>query len=215
LKTILYTSTARDPDKTIYDEGAEIDYLLAIVKEDFADNPANAPVLGDTESRVLAKTIKSILSPIQDSVDYAFYIRVPNQEKVVYFFIHATNFRAEQVPELGRNYYAYQSTTNDPSTPEDESHANYFCAIPTATYEGYNGFMKRLDRLLVNVGPVSQAVSVVKLAENSNDKSIDAQVDLKLWDATWLGETRSRNVGLFYQTDPQDPLPEWSCVSAD
>jgi len=199
LKTILYSSTPRDFQKSIYDEDAEIDSLLAIIKEDYSDDQK----IDNIEKVVLGKTISSILSPIEDSIDYVFYITVPPQQ-LVFFYFHTTNFeqinfKEGELPIPGR-FVIF--------TPGEPPHINYFCGIPTLLNGGnvntedvfavdYTEFVeRRLARLLANVGPTSQASAQIKLVKvNSRNDFSDffAQADLIMWDASWLGETNDRS----------------------
>jgi len=184
LKTILYSSTPRDFQKSIYDEDAEIDSLLAIIKEDYSDDQK----IDNIEKVVLGKTISSILSPIEDSIDYVFYITVPPQQ-LVFFYFHTTNFVQEELDIPGR-FVIF--------TPGDPPHINYFCGLNSEYIfdVDYTEFVeKRLARLLANVGPTSQASAQIKLVKvNSRNDFSDffAQADLIMWDASWLGETDDR-----------------------
>ncbi len=211
LKTILYSSTPRDSSQSIYDRDAEIDFLLAILKEDYSDDQ----VIGDREKLVLADTITSILAPISDSADYAFYITIPNDKKLVYFFIHLTNFKKEGPFNPGR-YYIY--------SPGDPPHIDYFCGVKPVQDSDYrfepdyDAFFAKLTRLLTNVGPTSQAASSIKLVKESSRGSFDdfkAQAYLVRWDAVWLGRTEERNSGLFYSNDSAVLEGGWDCVKVE
>jgi len=212
LKTILYSSTPRDPSQNIYeDPDAEIDYLLAILKEDYADNE----IIDLAEREVLGSTISAILSPISDTVDYVFYIRIPEQKKFVYFFFHTTNFEKDEANIPGGRFFVYSANLND-------SHLEYFCGIPknpnnNSGYVSYDDLLKRVNTLLANVGPTSHATSSIKLVKETSSgvwDSFDAQVDLLLWDATWLGRTDQRDRGLLYEDFPGQIQSEWGCELA-
>ncbi|HLC78917.1 MAG TPA: hypothetical protein VJG83_00670 [archaeon] len=212
LKSILYSSTARDVTQSLEQQDAEIDYLLAIVKEDYSDDLE----IDSRERQVLGKSISSILAPVEDSLDYAFYITIPSEEKFVFFYFHTTNFKKEpysasfekiQDPNAPGRFYVYSAIANDPTTPKDESHTNYFCALGSSSY---GDLTKKLSRLLANVGPTSQASSSIKLVRESTKGAFDdfkAQVDLVLWDAAWLGSTEERKAELFSSTG-------WSCIES-
>ncbi len=206
LKTILYTSTSRDPTETIYDPDAEIDYLLALIKEDYADDEK----INDREKLVLSNTVSSILAPLADSTDYIFYITVPENKKIVFMFLHLTNFTKTDPGLPGQGFYIYGA---DPS----ETHKDYFCGLDNETIGGstinsdYETVVIKLTRLLANVGPTSSATSAAKLIKIGSDGSFGdfkAQVDLIMWDATWLGETRDRPALL----DVSAPHSDWGCV---
>jgi len=210
LKSILYTSTPRDPDQDVFNlsPDMEVDYLLAMVKEDYADDR----VIDENQRKVFGKTISKILSPIGDTFDYIFLIHVPNDQEIVYLFIHTTNFD-DPVPVLQvRDFYIYSAVEDIASTPKDESHANYFCALSSITATGpvpcveYDLLMNALRKLRANVGSVSEASSAINLIDGSTSdlRSYNAQVDLIMWDSVWLGETKDRDVPLFYREFPDD-----------
>ncbi len=209
LKAILYSSTPRDISQSLYSENSEVDYLLAIVKEDYSDDQR----IDDEERKVLAKTISSIMSPVQDTADYAFYITIPDEKKLVFFFIHTTNF-SKDGPKYPGRYYLYSAAENDPATPQDESHLGYFCGAPgeaAGQTSFFDDFSRRLLRLLVNVGPTSQASSSIKLVKEVSGGAFDdfkAQAELVLWDAVWLGTTDERQSPLFDSV-------AWQCEEAN
>ncbi len=75
LQTILYSSVPRHPNETL-DNASEVDYLLAMVKEDYANNPR----LSDSTKKQLLKTISTTMQPLSPAYDYLFYIYIPPQE---------------------------------------------------------------------------------------------------------------------------------------
>ncbi len=213
LKAILYSSTPRDVSQSLGQPDAEIDYLLAVVKEDYADDQ----LLNERERKVLGKAISKVLSPIQDSTDYAFYIAIPSEKKFVFAYLHLTEF--DKVPysasfkQLGPGgkgrFYVYSAKKDDKATAKDESHRNYFCAIGgEADFDVLN---TKIARLISNVGPTSQASSSVKLTKvvkRGDVENFKAQADLVLWDALWLGATDERLSELFTASS-------WNCIPAD
>ncbi len=217
LKTILYSSTTRDPDQDITAPNAEIDYVLAILKEDYADDKK----LKSTQRNVLGKTISGIMSPVEDNLDYVFIITAveENDKDFVFFFFHTTNFieEASNFPARGFTYFR--------ANP-DKPHVNYFCAVPALEdgtdtgYQGFDGLQAKLRRLLANIGGTSEASSTIRLTQVAADgslESIEAQVDLIMWEATPLGKTRDREQGLFYSEDPDNAGAEavgWGCEEA-
>ena len=81
LKTILYTSTSRDPTETIYDPDAEIDYLLALIKEDYSDKKE----MSEGTTHAIVRTLDDVMRPFDASIDYAFYLL--NESEVNYLFL--------------------------------------------------------------------------------------------------------------------------------
>ena len=61
LKTILYSSTPRNPNQNLYDPNAEIDHLLAFVKEDYAD---------DAQIDLITQKVLAVDIPILRPFDY-------------------------------------------------------------------------------------------------------------------------------------------------
>ncbi len=213
LKTILYASTPRDAAKTVYDNGAEIDYLLAAIKEDYSDDAA----IGPTEQVVLGRTILSVMRPIADTKDYAFTISIRPQEQsnrlgsIAYIFFHTTNFETDSAALQGKAL-AKDYLIEKPGSPH---HRDYLCSPKDGDYAVIS---KRLSRLFANIGPTAQSSAQIKLVKENPGKGtwddFRAQADLISWDASWLGQTRDRTAGLFYDTANrvQGIPPEWGCT---
>ncbi|MCR4335361.1 MAG: hypothetical protein NUV57_02380 [archaeon] len=209
LKSILYSSTTRDPSQNISDPNAEIDYLLAIVKEDYADDQK----INDNEKKVLGKAIRSIMSPVGDTFDYMFTIQTTgNDREFVYIFIHTTNFVRTDPPAfvIARDFYTYSAG--------DPSHVDYFCGADAE----FSAVGNAITRLRANVGPTAESSSAIKMIKEqpgtSDIASFNAQIDLILWDAVWLGTTQDRTRGLLYSTDPSNPDDielDWNCEPAE
>ncbi len=169
LKTILYSSAPRDPAQTLYDPDAEIDHLLAIVKEDYADDET----LTITTKKVLAGNIMKIMGPIAPSFDYVFYIFKPDETPpgTVFVMMHVSQIQYSPSP-AARGFVI--------TTPGATPHKDYFCE--NATYE-------RLQKMLLSVGSTSLSSSKMELLVQPADpdeeaKKIMAEVDLAMWPAT-------------------------------
>lgn len=89
LETIVYSSTPRIAGNTL-DDATEIDYLLAAVKEDFADDKK----LVETKAS-LAQNIEGIMQPIAASYDYLFYIYRPDTKEFVFTMIYTRSGKEE------------------------------------------------------------------------------------------------------------------------
>ncbi len=193
LKAILYSSTPRDVHQSLTDTTAEVDFLLSIIKEDYYDDEQ----VGPYERNVLGKAIFAILNPVQDNFDYAFYITIPSEKRLVFMYLHTTNFKREELSGTLRKFVVYR--------PDDaKKHVNYFCGIDSAAKKAdYDVLSAKLSRLLSNVGGTSQATARTTLLVDDATCSVshfcpkDAQVDLVLWDATGLGRTDDRKEPLF------------------
>ena len=212
LKTILYSSLPRNVSQSLYDPAAtaEIDYLLAYIKEDYADDQ-NLTMEART---VLANNIRRILSPIKDNFDYMFIIRLPppsEKKEFIYIYMKKTNFTDISQPgERFPKFFPVEDTDQDQlNNPDDNSPGTkdasvtyYLCGLGrnSVKYED-------LDRaILVDimrvVGTTNQASSKILLARSSesgfqavNDEGATAssafpdfraQTDLILWNSTPL-----------------------------
>ncbi|MBN2067564.1 MAG: hypothetical protein JW744_03795 [Candidatus Diapherotrites archaeon] len=82
LETIVYSSTPRDPEIPL-SEATEVDYLLAALKEDYADDL----VLDETKA-VLFNQVKTVMEPLRPNFDYAFYIYVLDREEYAAAMLH-------------------------------------------------------------------------------------------------------------------------------
>lgn len=188
LKTILYSSTPRDPRDSLYGSDVEIDHLLAYIKEDYADDEN----LSVETMLVLADNVKSIIRPKADAYDYLFYIHIPTERKFVYVFFHFTNFKTTGCPGSTRQFTAYCA--------DDPPHIDYFCGT---TASGENSIDREIiSDLIAKVGDTAQSSAKIKLVREVEDgfRDFKAEASLIMWTATFVG-TR-----FFYEADP------WNCV---
>ncbi len=195
LKTILYSSTPREPGKSLSDPKTEVDYLLSIIKEDYYDDQE----ISRENRKVLGETISSILAPVSDNYDYVFYITVPSENKFVFMYMHLTNF--EEGTAAGSTGILKRFLTYEVGNP---AHKNFFCALPLPSGPvDFRDTSAKLSKLLSNVGQTSQATArstLITDEPSASDASVsqkDAQVDLVLWNAAWLGKTKYRPAELF------------------
>ncbi len=77
LETILYSSVPRQPGVSL-EETSEIDYLLAAIKEDYADDSE----LDETKA-ILFQNINAVMQPLATNSNYLFYIYIPEKKFVV------------------------------------------------------------------------------------------------------------------------------------
>ncbi len=104
LKTILYTSTPRDPCCSLEEcpstcphpasPPEEIDFLLAAAKEDYADDGN----FGDT-AVTIKNTLRGIMQPLSTSADYIFFFYMPTEPQ--YQFPYFLFYRSVDNPTLG------------------------------------------------------------------------------------------------------------------
>jgi hypothetical protein len=211
LKAILYSSTPRDAKQSISDPKAEIDSLLALLKEDYADDET----IDAEEREVFAKTISSIMSPVQDTKDYILTLAIPPESgrssKYIFIFIHTTNFLREAAydkygKQLPQSFVQYKP---DPT----KSHIDYFCGLNNDS--DFATIQKNIKKLVANVGPTSQASASIKMIKHATFlEKYNAQIDLIMWDATWLGKTSDVDSGILYESEPKTPYADWGCSEA-
>ncbi len=175
LKTIMYQSSPRDANQTINvanpDPDQEIDYLMASLKEDYADDQN---LLGNTK-RNLARSIYHVMRPIADTQDYVFSINTA--QKYVLFIVWRTKF----IPTPNR----FADVQVDPNEP----HEMFFCNPQLND--------NALQKLFLRVGTVTQAQSLVNMVEFTGSSfllaldtsEVRAGVTLATWTATQIPNT--------------------------
>ncbi|MFH1587111.1 MAG: hypothetical protein ABID38_04600 [Candidatus Diapherotrites archaeon] len=164
LKTILYSSTARDTTQSLYEYGAEIDYLLAYVKEDYSDDEK----FSEEIIVVLADDINAVMSPYSSSNDYFFTIVVSEDRKYAFTLVHLSKFTIGH----GRSVDV---------TPSDPAHIDYICSLVSD---------RKKDILKTNVGNTAASFSKILLAKEDpakrDYKTIAAETELVVWNPKQL-----------------------------
>ena len=192
LKTILYSSVPRNPESSLDDLGSveEIDYLMAVVKEDFADDGA----LTETSKARLVNYVGQVMYPLSRTFEYIFSIYIlPSTVLIGY--------------PAGDYMFVMLSKTDfplDPESSEDPVLEHYLCNPPTERsiilVMGDDGIGTEqligedaIDRLLVKVGETAQSnarMDFVKLtpalggAGAPSQGKVSAQVNLTIWVST-------------------------------
>ncbi|MFA6065219.1 MAG: hypothetical protein WCW44_01360 [archaeon] len=130
LKVITYINVMRDGTPVSLESAstagplAEYDYLLALMKEDFAQNNS----IGVDTQIAISNTLYSVLRPFDDSIDYIFYIskesNVASSAKYLALIIAthectancsgniAENPGGSSAREVSRVFYSCQPTVN-------------------------------------------------------------------------------------------------------
>ena len=177
LKTILYSSTPRDPSQSLYDPDAEIDHLLAFVKEDYADDQE----IDVPTQRVLYESVRNILAPIADSYDYIFYIaksNVPSTDSpYVYILMHFSKATVEGGSREAK------------FIPGSPPHEDLLCNFPAPTTGTRPLKAEMLSRLINTIGdsPQSQGkLILMEQAPGEDPRQVSAFSELILWQATLL-----------------------------
>ncbi len=172
LKTIMYQSVPRDSNKIIDtlnpDPNMELDYLMAMVKEDYADDQN----LSNNTKRSLARAAFSVMRPVADTQDYLFAINTA--QKYVFLMVWRTKF----ISLSGR----FGDVQVDPS----ETHEIFFCDPSLAD--------NALQKLFLRVGNTVQTQALVNMVEFSGNAfllaldstEVRAGVLLSMWTATTI-----------------------------
>ena len=233
MKTMLYSSIPRDVEQTLYDESsnAEIDYLLAYIKEDYSDDGS----LSMETRTVLADNIGRILAPIKDNFDYMFIIRLPPpslNNEFIYIFFKKTNFVDEREPNT--RFPKYVPVRNNPGDNTDPSDGNpstkdnavsyYLCGLgKQVEYSDLdNALLLDISRVVGSTNQVSSKVLLARSNEsgfeevNNGDTStpssafpdFKAQTFLTLWNATVLKDKASNHPNYFREKP-------WCCVEIE
>ena len=163
LKTLLYSSVPRVSGQTL-EESTEVDFLLAAVKEDFADNGE----LENTQDAVVDNVVV-LMEPLSDSFDYFYYIYLTLDQEFVFFMLYSRSWDDTQ---LERHEVALK--------PGDG--VIYLCK-PSS--------FEKLNDLVTNVGLIYAADSGMQLLKLKEDDRRDyedfpALVNLTMWTSTQL-----------------------------
>ncbi len=177
LKTILYSSTPRDPGQDLYDPDAEIDHLLAFVKEDYSDDAEIDP----PTQRVLYEDVRNIMAPIADSHDYVFYIAKinvsPGQSPYIYVFMHFTKSTVEG------------QERDVKFVPGSPAHEDLICNFPPPGLGEKPMQTEMMSKLLNSIGDSAQTqgnLILLEQAPGEDPKQVSAYTELVLWQATLL-----------------------------
>lgn len=171
LKTIFYSSVPRDPNETLL-EAEEVDYLIAALNEDYADDQKI-----DEVKNVFRNNVVTIMKPFAPSYDYLFYIYVPlttpgKDDNFVYTILKLSEFSFDE-----------NSRDADVISVTD---AVYFC------YPAGTGVNTIINELLPKVRGKAQASSKLQLPSVSlaggqyRITEDDAHVVLVMWVSTHL-----------------------------
>jgi len=176
LKTILYSSMPRESLGTVLPN--EVDFLLAAVKEDFADDQS----LGETQM-ILLKDINAVMLSKSDSFDYIFYIyseEFPDNRFPYFLFYRSILPEGDKIPGIVGGL-----TADCKANPDACGHLFYFCSPKR---------LDDIDKLLIGVSgvpPTKNRVKLVRLeALGAGDattfklKPFSAEAFLKMWPST-------------------------------
>ena len=165
-KTLLYSSITRVPGLTL-ENSHEVDFLLAAMKEDFADNAQF-----DDMNVMLVNSVVGLMEPLADSFNYMYYIYVNDMAEFPFFMLYVRK---------------WPSWSNQGGKIEIEKGTSeiYLCD-PSS--------LSKLGDLVTNVGLVYQSTSEMKLAKlkrSGNETGYDtfsSHATLAMWTVTGLPE---------------------------
>lgn len=142
-----------------------MDYLLAVVKEDFADDARI-----DETLNAVRDNISAIMEPFSDNFDYMFYIFMPDRKEFALLMLYISNW--ETIPAGG-------DIRRVTIIPKEDS--IFFCS-PTS--------LDAVDQLLASVGTVYQSSSRIQLLEIREGKTntFPSEVKLSMWNSAALPE---------------------------
>ncbi|MFH0955352.1 MAG: hypothetical protein V1777_04585 [Candidatus Micrarchaeota archaeon] len=182
LKVIMYTSVPRNPQCTLdccpaipgnpcvsTDKVPEYDFLLAAVKEDFADDGAM-----DETAPILRDQIAAIMKPLASTSDYAFYFYSGNPliNPYPYFLWYRTVTPADILNHV-------KDTLNNSvscSSGKPGCHIFYYCKPATKN---------DVDNFLFSIPNINKASSNIILAKakgiNDPPDKIESEVHFALW----------------------------------
>lgn len=179
LKIVTYINVARDGSSfslSDIDSFFEIDYLLALIKEDYADESNNREITQRTKDALL-NTFKSVLSPFQASMNYVFYIYDPQHDQPTYLFLF---FYVHECLDEDDNPCSYTTSVVEGVGVVTESRTGdvrgnfYFCE-PSAP----NTFLER--DLFPTLGRIDTAFGKITLPTTMDASGRPFEMRLSIW----------------------------------
>lgn len=186
LKSILYSSTPRDPEIS-FEQAEEVDYLMAVVKEDYANFVGEKFELGIETKKLLKNNIEKVMRPLSDQFDYLFIIVTPDRE-YVYVLLYKSEFLCQKRVNgvLTDLYSCVEGEREIYVVSADPAHKFYLCD---------NVNPGNLADFLFTVGESAQASSPLLLPHIPSIEK--AQASLIIWPATLIYDKY-----LFTDADP-------------
>ena len=163
-KTLLYSSITRVPGQTL-EESYEVDFLLAAMKEDFADNAKF-----DDVDVLLVNSLVGLMEPLADSFNYMYYIYVNDLDVFPFFMLYVRKW-----PSWGDSGGGFDI---------EPGYSEIYLCEPDS--------LGQLDGLITNVGLVYQSTSEMKLPKlkrGENETGFDtfpSYATLAMWNVTGL-----------------------------
>lgn len=198
LKTLMYQSVTRDAalfiDVQHPNPDLEVDYLMALLKEDFADDG----ILTPNTQRNMAKSLYAVMRPVADTQDYLFTITTA--QETVLMVIWRTRFL---VQAEGSTAYVPYNEGVDPARfqnvkpDEDEPHEMIYCKPSVAG--------NPIQKLFLQVGTATQAQGLISMVQFCGTSFLLAQ------------DTCELRAGVLLATWTATPIPEaeWQSLKCE
>ncbi len=175
LKTMLYTSVPRDPSQSLAD-AVETDYLMAAVKEDFADDSS---LSGET-MLMLRNSSRIAMKPVSTGFDYSFvFQKTTGSTDPFFIYLYSSNIEFPGGAVCGGKGFEQRQAVLGQGTPH---HSEYFCIAEDS--DVFQAFLESL-------GSVSMAQGIMRLSELERSgfrgqRQVLAKASLFMWTATCL-----------------------------
>lgn len=178
LKIVTYINVARDGSElslSNVDSSFEIDYLLTLIKEDYADVSNDRRITQRTKNALL-NTFRSVLRPFQASMNYVFYIYDPQTSRYLFLF-----FSVHECVDSAGNPCSYNTTFVDGVGLVTNSRVGevvnnfYFCEPANEP----NSFLER--ELFPTLGRIDTAFGKVILPTTLDNPGRPFEMRLSIW----------------------------------
>jgi len=166
LETILYSSTPRIPGDTL-DSAVEVDYLLAAVKEDYADDSEI-----DETKEVLVQNIFGIMQPISGNFDYYFYLYMSDVSEFAFVMVYTRD-----APTI---------TESNGDTVVTPGQAKIYLCNPDDL-----GDVEKITESVGSSAQSSSRIQLIELDDSGNASYPIAQATLAMWVPTPIDDLLS------------------------
>ena len=159
----------------------EVDYLLALVKEDYAERSS----LSRSSQAILRNNLQKIMAPLGDQYDYLFFISRQRDLSFISIILYKSEFSCIK---NGQQVQCGAGERGVAFIPMQPAHRYYLCNAQ----EGKEVKPQDIQQFMFAVADTFQATSPLLLietnreAETVNPETIQAKATLVAWPATYL-----------------------------
>lgn len=179
MKTILYSSVPRDPGKNLF-ESKQVDYLLAIVKEDYLGDSKLDPSTMD----VLRNSSKIALKPLASNFDYLIFIQtVETPQDFVYIYLSS-------------------STCDISGCSGTGGKAEYYCRAKDI--DNVQGFLESVGYF----APVASGIKLSRATSTNDTEPFSAIMEMAMWVGAPLNSVQGTGKGKTVYILPDSDLLE-------